>query len=170
MFLVFIEIDILDLNLNTFLTIYLVASLLRFVYYYCVGHLYISNKSRLDNNYSPLVSAIIPAHNEEVGITKTIHSILDSDYRNLEIIIVDDGSTDKTYEVANQISELWSGKIVIIRSTSNRGKASALNTGILSSKGEIVVTIDADSYVKPESISELVKALSDSTYNEQPEI
>lgn len=130
-----------------------------------MGHLYVPRKGKIDIIHPPLVSVIIPAHNEEVGIAKTINSLLDSEYRDLEIIVVDDGSTDRTYEVATKIKKSFSDDIVVIKSMTNRGKASALNTGILNAKGEIVITIDADSYVKPGSILELVRALSDPRYN-----
>lgn len=131
-----------------------------------MGHLYAPPpKKQFRQEYPPLVSVIIPAHNEAVGIRKTIYSIIDSDYRNFEIIIIDDGSTDNTLEVANRVRESFGEEIIVIKSKSNRGKANALNTGIIRATGEIVITIDADSYVKPNTISELIKALNDPQYN-----
>src|SRR5690606_9922966 len=55
-----------------------------------------------DVRYSPLVSVIIPAWNEEVGIRTTVESVCDSSYRNIEIIVVDDGSTDRTGEIVQK--------------------------------------------------------------------
>ncbi|MBC8015996.1 MAG: poly-beta-1,6 N-acetyl-D-glucosamine synthase [Sporomusaceae bacterium] len=91
----------------------------------------------------PLLTIMIPAHNEEDSIRETVQSILESEYPNFEVIIIDDGSTDRTSEIIDSIvAESPQVRSLILKK--NLGKAAALNYGFLMSKGEIVVTIDAD--------------------------
>lgn len=109
-------------------------------------------------NYS--VSIIVPAFNEERVISQTVYSLLRINYTNLkEIICVDDGSSDKTYDVLVEQFSL-NKKIKIVRKT-NGGKASALNEGIKQATGKIIVVIDADTVIMPSSLNYLLKAFSD---------
>jgi len=105
----------------------------------------------------PLVSIIVPAHNEEKCIEGTIESLLEINYPNKEIIIVDDGSTDRTYALAS----MYIPKGVKVLHRSRGGKWAALNYGILFSKGEIIVTIDADSLISRTALIEIVKRFQD---------
>lgn len=101
------------------------------------------------------VSAIIPAYNEEINSARTINSILHQNYPGLEIIFVDDGSKDKTFEKVNEaFKDIGAVKAF---TKPNGGKASALNFGIEKAQTDIVVCIDADTQLKPDAISELVK-------------
>ncbi len=108
-------------------------------------------------NYpKPLVSILVPAYNEQGVISRTINSLLNIKYTNKEILIIDDGSTDLTKFVASGYKK--NGVRVI--SKPNGGKASALNYGLLFAKGEIVITIDADSMVARDAIDEIVMVMS----------
>ena len=107
----------------------------------------------------PLVSIIVPAHNEEEVIEQTIKSLLKQDYPNKEIIVVDDGSTDRTYEIAYKFARKGLIKLVH-RSKASGKKARAVNLGVLYARGEIIVTVDADTLLEPASLSELIKPLS----------
>ena len=102
----------------------------------------------IDDRERPLpdVTVLIPAHNEENVIVQTVTSVLLSDLRNLRIIVVDDGSTDKTGELldANYAHE---PRVRIIHQV-NRGKAAALNLAMSEADTEIVVTIDADTEIE----------------------
>ncbi len=115
--------------------------------------------SRLDKRrkkpltYEIPVSIIVPAHNEEKVIEGTIISLLEVNYGNKEIIVVNDGSTDRTPDVLSSYVE--EGKIKLINKPKG-GKAAALNTGILHSKGEILVMVDADTVLERNSIKEIV--------------
>lgn len=134
----------------------------------CSGYLYVNSTSldKKNTNYSPLVSVLIPAWNEEIGITKTLNSLIANTYTNLEIIVIDDGSTDNTYSVVEQFklqNPAVANKIQLFTKV-NGGKSSALNLGIEKSIGEIVVTVDADSYLEPNAIKHLVAGLSDDKY------
>ncbi|MGH9932857.1 MAG: glycosyltransferase [Pyrinomonadaceae bacterium] len=109
--------------------------------------------------YAPFVSVIVPAYNEELVIENTINSLLLSDYRDYEIIVVDDGSVDKTSEI---ISENFSGnERVRLLSASAGGKAAALNVGLRHAKGEIVIALDADTLFAPQTIGTLAHRFYD---------
>lgn len=111
--------------------------------------------------YEPFVSIVVPAYNEEKVICKTVESLLRSEYTNFEILVIDDGSPDKTYDV---VSEKYGDheKVVIFRKE-NGGKASALNFGWQTAKGEIVVALDADTIFTSETIAALVHRFADET-------
>ena len=99
----------------------------------------------------PLISLIVPAFNEEITIKKSIQSLIELDYPNYEIIIVDDGSNDKTLELAKKFE---TSKVKVFHQQ-NKGKANALNNGIRKSKGEILVTVDADTTLKKDSLRKI---------------
>ncbi|HWD88886.1 MAG TPA: glycosyltransferase [Mucilaginibacter sp.] len=108
---------------------------------------------RKDVQLAP-VSIIVPAYNEEVTAIKTIQSLLQLDYPEFEIIFVDDGSKDKTYELVNQA--YGSHPMVNVLTKPNGGKASALNFALAHSKYEFVVCIDADTQLKTDAIQHLM--------------
>lgn len=121
--------------------------------------------STLESTYKPLVSVIVPAWNEEVGVLKTVKSILNNTYSNVEIVIVNDGSIDRTHEVIDEfLKEVkslpkhneWKKKKIQYHAQPNGGKGVALNNGIKKSKGEIILTIDADSALERHAIENLV--------------
>lgn len=123
--------------------------------------LYYSNKCKKTTLiFKPKVSIIIPAHNEEKSIVKSIESALNSDYPNKEIIVVDDGSKDKTAFLASLYASKGCIKLVH-RDYSSGSKAGALNYGILFASGDVFVTVDADTIVEPGGISKLVNELAD---------
>ena len=93
-------------------------------------------------SFEPLVSVVVPAFNEEKVICRTIESLLASDYPKLEIIVVDDGSTDDTYLTA--MEAFGDVPNVSVYTKPNGGKAEALNFGWRKAKGEIIIALDAD--------------------------
>ncbi len=108
-----------------------------------------------DGKGAPLVSIIVPAYNEEVNAVGSVESLLDGDYPNFDIIFVDDGSTDQTYE---KVSRAFAGHPKVrVLTKPNGGKASALNFGILQSKADYVVCIDADTKLRPDAVSRLME-------------
>ncbi len=113
---------------------------------------------RRHNGYYPLVSVIIPAYNEEKVLGKTVKSVLRSQYRNLEVIIIDDGSKDRTWEITK---ELRSDPRIRGLHQRNRGKSSAVNRGIKVSRGSIFISIDADTIFLPNTISKMVRFFHD---------
>jgi poly-beta-1,6 N-acetyl-D-glucosamine synthase len=109
--------------------------------------------------YAPSVSVVIAAYNEEKVIARTVQALLDSDYANLEIIVVDDGSQDRTSEVVQEAFG-HEPRVQWIRKE-NGGKASALNRGIVAAHGDILVSLDADTLFAPDTISRLVRHFAD---------
>ena len=109
----------------------------------------------------PAVTVLIPAHNEESVIVQTVSSVLESDYLDLYIIVVDDGSADRTGELLDAHFSR-EPRVRIIHQV-NRGKAAALNVAMSQAETEIVVTIDADTEIEPDAIRKLVRHFVDPT-------
>jgi cellulose synthase/poly-beta-1,6-N-acetylglucosamine synthase-like glycosyltransferase/spore germination protein YaaH/peptidoglycan/xylan/chitin deacetylase (PgdA/CDA1 family) len=108
--------------------------------------------------YRPRVAVLIPAYNEEKVIERTVQGALDSDYPNLRVIVIDDGSKDRTLEIARWAfaAEEAAGRVLILTKP-NGGKAEALNFGLEHiGDAEVFVGIDADTIVAPDAIARLV--------------
>ena len=108
--------------------------------------------------YQPKVAVLIPAYNEEKVIVRTVRSALNSDYSNIHVIVIDDGSKDRTLEVARRAfaAEEAAGRVLILTKP-NSGKADALNAGLQHVTDEVLfVGIDADTVIAPDAISRLV--------------
>jgi len=102
----------------------------------------------------PTVSVIIPAYNEGCLVQKCIASVIHSDYPadKLQIIVVDDGSSDDTWEHICMATAHSSIKIITIRLSFNQGKRHALFTGFQRATGEVWVTVDSDSIIEPDAL------------------
>ena len=108
--------------------------------------------------YRPRVAVLIPAYNEEMVIERTVQGALDSDYPNLRVVVIDDGSKDRTLEIVRRAfaAEEADGRVVILAKP-NGGKAEALNFGLEHiGDAEIFVGIDADTIIAPDAIGRLV--------------
>ncbi|MDO8524523.1 MAG: glycosyltransferase [bacterium] len=107
--------------------------------------------------FYPKVSLIIPCYNEEKNISKTLQSILNLDYprENLEIIVVDDGSIDKTLAIAQEFAKK-DNRIEVFHKE-NGGKYTALNFAIEKSQNPFVGTVDADSFLQKDSIKKIME-------------
>jgi len=113
------------------------------------------------SDYTPFVSILVPAYNEELVIENTIRSLLASDYPDYEIIVIDDGSQDHTGYVVNY--HFGSNERVRLLTVENGGKATALNTGLRHARGEIVIALDADTVFAPETLGALTHRFYDKT-------
>jgi cellulose synthase/poly-beta-1,6-N-acetylglucosamine synthase-like glycosyltransferase/peptidoglycan/xylan/chitin deacetylase (PgdA/CDA1 family) len=124
------------------------------------GHQFRATKRRPNAPaYLPSVAVVVPAYNEAVGIERAVRSLASSDYPDFEVIVVDDGSTDNTAEIAEG---LLLERVRVLRKP-NGGKASALNTGIGASLAPVVVMVDGDTIFEPEALRRLVQPLADPT-------
>jgi peptidoglycan-N-acetylglucosamine deacetylase len=130
-----------------------------------VGILALIEKLRPDNvvmpEPPPSVTVLIPAHNEEGVIVQTVTSVLASDVKQLALIVLNDGSTDRTGDLLD--SHFGRDARVRILHQVNRGKSAALSRAIGEANTEIVVTIDADTEIEPDAISKLLRHFSDPT-------
>lgn len=118
---------------------------------------------------NPLVSIVIPAYNESESIIQCILSCRRQTYKNKEIIIVDDGSTDGTSDkIINrfklkEVNGIWNNGIITLIITENRGKSAALNTAIQHAKGKWIATIDADTLLVASAIYLTIKYMRNNT-------
>jgi biofilm PGA synthesis N-glycosyltransferase PgaC len=101
------------------------------------------------------VSIVVAAYNEEAVIERTLRSIADSRYPDLEIVVVDDGSTDRTPQIVAELAAADPRIRLLVQS--NAGKSAALNRGIAQARGEIIVTLDADTLFTPDTVPNLVR-------------
>jgi succinoglycan biosynthesis protein ExoO len=102
---------------------------------------------------NPKVSVIIPAYNTEVYIAKAIQSALDQTLDDIEVIMVDDGSTDKTVEVAKGFTDQ---RLKVIVNPQNLGVSAARNRALKAAQGEWIAVLDADDWYDPERLEKLV--------------
>ncbi|MDB9374431.1 glycosyltransferase family 2 protein [Nodularia sphaerocarpa] len=105
----------------------------------------------------PLVSVIMAAYNAEIFISKTLNSILAQTYKNIEVIVVDDGSQDKTSEIVESFAK--KDHRVILLKQANSGVAVARNLAIENSHGEYIAPIDADDIWYPQNIEKQLQSL-----------
>jgi len=165
---------------NIILWLIVILSLItasKYIFYVITSPFYFLNRSKYLKNAQNLkvsdiekvikISVVIPAWNEEVGVVDTIKSVLESKFSNLEVIVVDDGSSDSTYKVIEHFAKfelsryLQKGKSLLYFSKENGGKASALNYGIRKSSGDIVVTIDADTVFLEDALQKVARFFVD---------
>ncbi|PIN94647.1 hypothetical protein COU53_02695 [Candidatus Pacearchaeota archaeon CG10_big_fil_rev_8_21_14_0_10_30_48] len=113
------------------------------------------DKLLYEDSELPFVSIMIPAFNEGKSIARTFDSILKVDYpkNKFEIVFVDDGSSDNTLEIARK----YAGKNVKIFHKKNGGKATAMNFALTKVRGEIVVSMDADTFVDSQALKKMVR-------------
>jgi peptidoglycan-N-acetylglucosamine deacetylase len=133
--------------------------------YFLVFYILVYFKNRKDifsypttkKKYS--VSVLIPAWNEEETVKNTIEAIFSIDYDIKELIVINDGSTDRTRKIVENLMKKYP-KLKIINKE-NTGKGDSINRGIKVAKGEIVVVVDADSYPEKDSFKKLVGFFDD---------
>ena len=106
----------------------------------------------------PLVSAVVPAYNAERYLAQTLGALITQSYANVEIIVVDDGSEDKTLQIAQTIAREYSQ--VRVFHQSNQGVAAARNRGIAEARGEFIALVDADDIWHPDAVAKLAHCLS----------
>ncbi len=118
---------------------------------------------RIVGVYTPKVTVLIPAHNEELVIGNLLERMAALTYPKdrLEVLVIDDGSTDETGNIADGYAKRYSCVRVVHRANGGRGKASALNEGMRFSNGEVVLTFDADYYPQLDIIEKLVAPFAD---------
>ncbi len=117
--------------------------------------------SPLDTDSRPMVTILAPAFNEGPVIEASVESLMQVDYPHLEAIVIDDGSTDDTFEKASRIAEKYGPERLRVLRKPNGGKSSALNLGIRHARGELILCTDADSRLDPGSVREMIRHFDD---------
>lgn len=149
------------------LVIFLFILLVRYFAILIMAYLYVNEYtfSEEDENFTPFVSIIVPVYNEEKVIKASVKSLLNLNYSNYEIIIVNDGSTDNTKSICETLVGIRKGKFANVKITlinkENSGKAAALNTGIAFSKADFVLCMDGDSQLLPDTLKVAVRHFTD---------
>ena len=114
----------------------------------------------LNYNYKPFVSIMIPAHNEQDVIAKTVENVLKMTYEKYEVIVIDDRSEDNTAQVLKELEEKHENVKALIRpKDAFPGKSAVLNDAMEIAKGEAILVFDADARMNPDFLTELVPHL-----------
>ena len=158
--------SLLEYTIIVSLVLFLMILLFRYFTILFMAYFYFNEYTFLDeNHFSPFVSIIVPVFNEGKILKNSIKSLLSLNYRNYEIIIVNDGSTDNTKEIAESLVGHQKGMYYPIKITlinkENGGKSTALNTGIKYSDAEFVLCMDGDSQLSPDSLRRAVRHFKD---------
>ena len=150
----------------TILMVFLLLLIFRYLMLLWFGfwvHLQSLSQRRDGEDIFPTVTVLLPAFNEEKVIKKAILSIYNQEYPVSEIIVIDDGSTDRTAEIAMSMTKQFGPIKLSVPKQPNRGKANALNLGIRSARSELVFCMDADSVITKRTIYYMVQHFRDTT-------
>jgi len=109
----------------------------------------------------PTISVIVPVYNLEEEIPKCLLSLLLQKFSDFEIIVIDDGSTDNSLSILNELSKKWGDKIRVFH-RKNHGLSSSRNFGISKARGKYIAFSDGDDFVDPEFLSKLYRSIADS--------
>lgn len=109
---------------------------------------------------NPKVSVIMPVYNEEAFLAEALESALAQDYPSLEVVVADDGSTDRTVAIAEEFARETAGKVVVVRADRNEGRPAALNRGLAAASGELIAWLDGDDLMLPGKLSAQVELLN----------
>ena len=111
-----------------------------------------------------LISVIMPVYNVETYLSQSIESVLNQDHRNLELILIDDGSSDESWEVIERLIEK-NDSVLGLRFRRNYGKSAALYCGFDEAQGQVVITMDADLQDSPDEIPEMRRMILEEGYD-----
>ncbi len=114
---------------------------------------------RKKKEVEPLVSIIIPVYNSKKYLKKCLDSILEQTYKNLEIILVDDGSTDESKKLVDDYEK--SNHLIKAIHQKNSGLSSARNTGLKIATGNYIMFVDSDDHIEPDMIQDMLKAIEE---------
>lgn len=138
-----------------FVTVFRISRLLGAALY---PHSYATLVPRDVGGYEPTVSFVVPCKNEEASIATTVTKCFEVDYpaEKVEVIVINDGSTDRTLEILTALQPTYP-RLIIIDWKVNRGKRHGMVEGFRRASGEIVVQLDSDSYIEPSTFRNLIK-------------
>lgn len=116
----------------------------------------------MEHTSSPIVTILTPAYNAERFICRCLDSLLAQTYTNLQIIVIDDCSTDSTHLLANDYAQRDS-RIIVMQTERNSGASAARNTGLAAAKGEYITEVDADDWLAPDAIEKAMAEAAENT-------
>ena len=138
-----------------------VLTLGRLILMLVLATVHVRRRRRKDFRWGPEflepVSVVVPAYNEKEGIAAAVRSLATSNYPMVEVIVVDDGSSDNTAEIAEG---LGFANVRVVR-VPNGGKPAALNVGTAWARADVIVMVDGDTIFEPDSVYELVQPFAD---------
>jgi poly-beta-1,6 N-acetyl-D-glucosamine synthase len=120
-----------------------------------------NHSERRDDAMLPFISIIIPAYNESMLIQSSLRSLLELDYPDYEILVVDDGSTDDTYACAMEIARMETRISIRVFTKPNGGKSDALNVGMARARGEFVLNMDGDTLLNSQALRKCIRHFDD---------
>ena len=155
---------------NYFDTMWAIIFLIGFMSLYTL-YMYVAAKYRkrkdkknppvLNYDFKPFISVLIPCHNEQDVIEETALNVLNLNYKDFEIILIDDRSTDNTAKIIEKLSKRHKKINSLIRSKDAvAGKSAVLNDAFKISKGEAILVLDADAKIKPDFLDKMIVALA----------
>lgn len=116
---------------------------------------------KINENYKPFISIMVPAHNEESVITHTVDNIMQLNYQNFEVILIDDRSADNTASVMKNLELKYKDKVKVLVRPKDAfpGKSAVLNDALNLAKGEAILVFDADATIEPDFLNKMVPCL-----------
>ncbi len=110
-------------------------------------------------SYEPKVTFVVPCKNEENAIHTTISKCYEADYprKKIEVIVINDGSTDRTGKILRKMKDTEYPDLKIVTWIKNRGKREGMNAGFRLAQGEIIIQLDSDSYIIPDTLRKLIE-------------
>jgi len=142
-------------------TLFIIVRYLMLIFFSVFQMIKRSAEEELFLDRTHTVSIIVPCYNEQEGIVASLKSLINQTYPNIEIIVVDDGSSDRTYELAKTFEFDDGIKSLRVLTKPNAGKSRALNYGIQRANGNLICDVDADSKLDPYAIELLVQHFKD---------
>jgi biofilm PGA synthesis N-glycosyltransferase PgaC len=145
------------------LLLFLVILIVRYALLLWLGYLHhIESRVSADGESAlPPVTIIVPVHNEAVVVESALRSLLELDYPEYDVIVVDDGSTDSTYRIASRLEGRYGRVTVRVVTKANGGKASALNAGIAMARTPLVLCMDGDSRLTRDTLRHAARHFAD---------
>lgn len=161
-------------TVTTYLTVFMVILMMRYIILITFSYLeHLDNIRRHElssttgepapepDNKLPFITIVVPAYNEGKIIQSAIRSLLELDYPHYEVLIVDDGSTDDTYERAREMVNVTDKCVITVLTKTNAGKANALNTGMACAKGDFILNMDGDTKLSPNTLRDCIRHFDD---------
>jgi poly-beta-1,6 N-acetyl-D-glucosamine synthase len=140
-----------------------VLAVLRALFLFFFARRHAGSLPAIDPTFTPSVSIIVPAYNESAGIEDCVRSLAMSEYPDFEVVVVDDGSTDDTRAIVAALIQREHYTHVRLFTQRNGGKPAALNAGIATATGEIVVSVDGDTIFANDALRYLVQPFRDAS-------